>query len=698
MNKTIAFLTGVVMLLGVVPVFPVIAEDGTIAESAPETADDYIYYDVYVKDPPPGSSPDAVSPPTSVLPGSEFSIQAVVVNNPDHPIRKINPGAQGNVSWDGWDDWQGTFQKYIPLRFTCKVSPSAGMGTAYFGAVLGSFILTEDGEYLNDTIAFARMEFSVDVMEQESVSPENYWPEQDKPEPYAAEAPRTPEEKISDALRDAMETGSEPFYVTVSYRSYQSDYIDWLTAHTDGDAPWAEKKLAVTASLYEADARAICDAIGVPPEGIGMIWKYSPTFRCSLTKEEIKAAAALEQVRTVTIAVPRKERFIVLNKLTRRAYNQEPESTVLSMLRLPEDGVLPSDRAFDYGGQYLPTVWCTTARNDPLFTSIIFEAKYGDVLEYTGWSSYANDNTPWTEYFRFDSMGQYAGDETVTKLGNALTDEAYADYRTVCNGEPVLAFASAGGNRYLVFPDCLRMEVPFVAEDILPDLGDINDDGSVNASDAAAILQIAALMGAGADVDDLAQAYQVRLPFADADGDGSCNASDAALVLQYAAQCGAQPLVSHDFRSYLYEKAGTVMRVTVGYCEGLSQDHARTDLITSPEELETYFTEIAERPYQINTTDCLVRRDSAKVLEEILAAYPAEFFAQHHLAAFCTREPNHNTCQQIRKILPQEDGTVQIIMNHHDLNGQPVEGRYAVLVAVDKAITDPCQITLRELR
>ena len=73
MNKTIAFLTGVAMLLGVVPAFPVIAEDGTIAESAPETADDYIYYDVYVKDPPPGSSPDAVSPPAWPVYTSPFS-------------------------------------------------------------------------------------------------------------------------------------------------------------------------------------------------------------------------------------------------------------------------------------------------------------------------------------------------------------------------------------------------------------------------------------------------------------------------------------------------------------------------------------------------------------------------------------------------------------------------------------------------
>lgn len=65
-------------------------------------------------------------------------------------------------------------------------------------------------------------------------------------------------------------------------------------------------------------------------------------------------------------------------------------------------------------------------------------------------------------------------------------------------------------------------------------LGDLNDDGVVNASDAALILIAAARIGGGGD-SGLTEAQQLA---ANVNGDADINASDAALVLIYAAAFG----------------------------------------------------------------------------------------------------------------------------------------------------------------
>lgn len=66
-------------------------------------------------------------------------------------------------------------------------------------------------------------------------------------------------------------------------------------------------------------------------------------------------------------------------------------------------------------------------------------------------------------------------------------------------------------------------------------LGDVDESGTVNASDAARILIAAAAIGGGMD-SGLTQAQQKA---ADVNSDGKVNASDAAIVLQYAAAVGA---------------------------------------------------------------------------------------------------------------------------------------------------------------
>lgn len=71
--------------------------------------------------------------------------------------------------------------------------------------------------------------------------------------------------------------------------------------------------------------------------------------------------------------------------------------------------------------------------------------------------------------------------------------------------------------------------------DTMVSFGDLNTDGSVDASDAADILTVAAVMGSGVE-SDLTEA---QLAAADINADDMIDVIDAALVLQYAAHIGA---------------------------------------------------------------------------------------------------------------------------------------------------------------
>ncbi|MCR4647288.1 MAG: leucine-rich repeat protein [Oscillospiraceae bacterium] len=66
-------------------------------------------------------------------------------------------------------------------------------------------------------------------------------------------------------------------------------------------------------------------------------------------------------------------------------------------------------------------------------------------------------------------------------------------------------------------------------------MGDVNEDGVVNASDAALVLIASAIIGAG-DASGLTESQKKA---ADVNADGSINASDAACILQFAAVRGS---------------------------------------------------------------------------------------------------------------------------------------------------------------
>ena len=66
-------------------------------------------------------------------------------------------------------------------------------------------------------------------------------------------------------------------------------------------------------------------------------------------------------------------------------------------------------------------------------------------------------------------------------------------------------------------------------------LGDVNQDGTINAKDAAEVLVASAKIGAGLS-SDLTEEQEKN---ADVNHDGNVNAKDAALILTYAAEIGA---------------------------------------------------------------------------------------------------------------------------------------------------------------
>ena len=222
--------------------------------------------------------------------------------------------------------------------------------------------------------------------------------------------------------------------------------------------------------------------------------------------------------------------------------------------------------------------------------------------------------------------------------------------------------------------------------------GDVNYDGSINASDATVILIDAAARGAG----ETARSTDAER---DINGDGAVNASDAALVLSYAAALGANA-TSLTLPAYVLELDHTVMRIGV---EPDRYDAAGVEILDSEEALTAFFTDkyTPRETVGAGFRDWLSsnRRDPDAVRSEIAAVYDAAFFAEHHLAAIPVTENDLQTLPEVRSITAAEGGSVVIGLCHVGLPyGQPMEGFFVVLTAVGKDVTDPAQITMNVTR
>ena len=370
--------------------------------------------------------------------------------------------------------------------------------------------------------------------------------------------------------------------------------------------------------------------------------------------------------------------FIVLNKCTRTA--QKGEYHVLSLMEIPYRPFAPYS-PLPYEGEGFPTYILSDDRDDPLVSTLVADAEYGDVIECAFFDFGDARKGGYEEIYR---AGEHSEKEYCYKLCNALTDCDYDNYRCKVNGSTVLSFTDQDGNRCYFFPGSKNVDVTYVSENNLPKLGDVNHDNRINASDAALILRNAASFGAGVLYEDVEWLWE-----SDINGDLIVNASDAALVLQYAAYSGVQEQQFLDLQSYLFERDGTVLRVAVGYVM------PSPEVITSREELERYFEKL-RFPRNIGTVDWRTARDEEEVRAEILARYPEEFFEEHHIVALCAHENYTNTCQLIRSIRQNGDGSLAIDMHHLTIGGEPHEGIFTVLVTVDSSVDHGTRITVDE--
>lgn len=165
--------------------------------------------------------------------------------------------------------------------------------------------------------------------------------------------------------------------------------------------------------------------------------------------------------------------------------------------------------------------------------------------------------------------------------------------------------------------------LPVSAAEAVP--GDVNGDGSVDAADAAKILEIAASIGAGENVPE------DELNAADLDGDGEVTAMDAALLLRYSADSGSGA-VQESFGDYMTARTAAPELLGVQYCyNGYNSfsDGDSATVITSTEELETFLNE--------NSDNRFLNRDydgyggHCDDVNTTCERYDSDWFAEHDL-------------------------------------------------------------------
>ena len=120
-------------------------------------------------------------------------------------------------------------------------------------------------------------------------------------------------------------------------------------------------------------------------------------------------------------------------------------------------------------------------------------------------------------------IGQAAASGT-TFTFNGVYPKAIQNGAVMISGPGMMDIDTADGSKDGLYT-LATINIPYI-------LGDVDMDGSITASDAAAILRMVA-----GSFDDPTEAQRLA---ADADGDGSVTASDAARLLRHVA--GSEPL------------------------------------------------------------------------------------------------------------------------------------------------------------
>ena len=477
----------------------------------------------------------------------------------------------------------------------------------------------------------------------------------------------TPEEKLTEELRDELALQTERIPVGIWRRNYTDEYkeqkiqeylsgydLDNMTEKERVDAKTMARNAAMK-DLYIPAGEALLDDLGVTGDNRGYISMITPTITCTLTPAQILQAAERDDVTRISLSgVPSYVDFETVFVVTEKTEDSA------CLLQLTEQKL--SD------GLY--AVLSDEKLGEGYFAEHFADYAEGDILLYTGGYWYAEENGT----AAFDRMkGSFR------KIGILAEHKTIADAMEKTDTGYVLHDEGA------VQTYALQLAAHSKAE-----FGDVNYDGSINASDAAVILIDAAERGA-------TDTERSTDPERDINGDGFVNASDAALVLSYAAALGAKA-TTLGLPAYLLELDHTVMRVSVAF--GLYETSGKKMILDSTEALTAYFTETYQ-PREIVSgagfKDWLSsdRRDPDAVRSEIAAVYDDAFFAEHHLWAVQITEGDLQTLPEVRGVTTAGDGSVTIdIVNKNPYGyGEAMEGRFVVLVAVGKDVTDPAQVT-----
>lgn len=334
-----------------------------------------------------------------------------------------------------------------------------------------------------------------------------------------------PEQKITPSLRENMpwEGSSQPVIITP--RTYSAGYIEKTAAivstTADGD-PW----LAALDSLYTTTGTAIMDKLMLDHTSRIYTSAYTPMILANLTAEQIEQAAQMDEVACLSLAkysdlFHYQTMFVVAAKDDEQAHLFE-----ISQKRSRTD---VSDASTYAHMTFRLNDWMSGG----FFTEQCKDLEVGDIVLYN-YSFYYNDDFDECLFLKPSPGTKFQ------KLGNTADCPALAD-----------AVQPTYANCYKLVGDeaAIRAELLRLYGTAYPiPYGDVNMDGTVNASDAAVILYNAALMGAYGGNTYLNFSQEAS---ADVNGDGICNASDAAIVLQYAAAIGANAFEG-DLQAYLH--------------------------------------------------------------------------------------------------------------------------------------------------
>ncbi|MCR4645250.1 MAG: dockerin type I repeat-containing protein [Oscillospiraceae bacterium] len=334
-----------------------------------------------------------------------------------------------------------------------------------------------------------------------------------------------PDQKITPGLRENMPWKGSSQPVIITPRTYSAGYIEKTAAifstTADGD-PW----LAALDSLYTTTGTAIMDKLLLDHQSRIYTSAYTPMILCNLTAEQIEQAAQMDEVACLSLAKNSdlfyfQTMFVVAAKDDEQAHLFE-----ISQERSRTD---VSDASTYAHMTFRLNDWMSGG----FFTEQCKDLEVGDIVLYNS-HFYYNDDSDECLFLKPSPGSKFR------KLGNtadcpALTDAVQPTY----------------ANCYKLVGDeaAIRAELLRLYGTAYPiSYGDVNMDGTVNASDAAFILYNAALMGAYGGNTYLNFSQEAS---ADVNGDGICNASDAALVLQYAAAVGAN-VFEGDLQAYLH--------------------------------------------------------------------------------------------------------------------------------------------------